>query len=259
MSNLWDVIAHLGIELHPDKIDYLAKRIRKISSAVDLTSTSFREGLNVDHETVLLLKNAWEDQTNITPSEVAVALKSASVTAAHSVVRQGSVELVWTGPATGMVPIRHTEQVLNEVIDTAQHKVFIVSFVAYKVPSIILSLQKAIKRQVKVEVLLEMSSQYGGRVSHDSLKEMRRLLPSANFYTWEQPGKLSGIDEVLGAVHAKCALSDGKVAFITSANLSKAAMEKNMELGILLKEGKLPQRLNLHLEALKTKGTIKLL
>lgn len=44
--------------------------------------------------------------------------------------------------------------------------------------------------------------------------------------------------------------ADGELAFITSANLTSAAMERNMELGVLVKGGELPFELQRHLEAL---------
>ena len=40
------------------------------------------------------------------------------------------------------------------------------------------------------------------------------------------------------------------MAYITSANLTAAAMERNMELGVLVKGGNLPIELHQHLEAL---------
>ena len=159
------------------------------------------------------------------------------------------MELVWTGPSTGQVPVRHTEQVLCEVIEAAKRRLFLVSFVAYEVDSIIRALHGAIGRQVQIDVLLESSDKHGGRVTYDSVKAMKSILPSIDVYVWSSnrkslPGQLSG------AVHAKCAIADGELAFITSANLTSAAMERNMELGVLVKGGELPIELHRHLEAL---------
>ena len=118
------------------------------------------------------------------------------------------------------------------------------------------SLNKAMNRQVKVDILLEKSIEQGGR-TNNSIKAMTDLLPSANFYVWEHSDIFPSINKFVGAVHAKCAVADGKLAFITSANLTTAAMERDMELGVLIKEGKLPKSLDRHLEALKTTGIIK--
>jgi len=151
--------------------------------------------------------------------------------------------------STGQVPVRHTEQVLCEVIDAAKRRLFLVSFVAYEVDSIIRALRGAIGRQVQINVLLESSDKHGGRVTYDSVNAMKNILPSIDVYVWSSdkkslPGQLSG------AVHAKCAVADGELAFITSANLTAAAMERNMELGVLVRGGELPFELNRHLEAL---------
>lgn len=251
MNDLWSIISQLGFELHPDRIEYMAKKISKISSPSELLNTTFRQGLNVNQQTLIQLKDAWENVPGISSKEISAALKSASVTASNSFVRQGSVELVWTGPETGLVPVRHTEQVLKEVIDLAENRIFIVSFVAYELPSIISSLQNSINRNVKIDMLLEISNEQGGRVNNDSIKIMRDVVPSANIYVWDQSN-----NSTLGAVHPKCVVSDGSHAFITSANLTRAAMERNMELGVYIKGGRVPERLAMHLEALITTGII---
>jgi phosphatidylserine/phosphatidylglycerophosphate/cardiolipin synthase-like enzyme len=78
---------------------------------------------------------------------------------------------------------------------------------------------------------------------------MKRVLPAIYLYEWTSDKKsLPG--QLPGSVHAKCAVADGELAFITSANLTSAAMERNMELGVLVKGGELPSELHRHLEAL---------
>ena len=53
-----------------------------------------------------------------------------------------------------------------------------------------------------------------------------------------------------GRVHAKVDVADGSSCFITSANLTGHAMEKNMEAGVLTSGGHIPGLLNKHLRAL---------
>ena len=80
---------------------------------------------------------------------------------------------------------------------------------------------------------------------------MRKLVPSARLFAWAAHEK-GAAGQYPGVVHAKCAVADGRVAFITSANLTSAAMERNMELGVLVTGGNLPEELHNHLEALIT-------
>jgi phosphatidylserine/phosphatidylglycerophosphate/cardiolipin synthase-like enzyme len=193
------------------------------------------------------LEHAWKS-TPISPGEVASALRGA---AAAAMLRSslGVTELVWTGPSTGFVPVRYTEQVLCELIDFAKDNLFIVSFVAYEIDTIIKALQNAVDRNVHVSVLLESSTEHGGKLSYDPIATLKKALPTIAFYALTAESKaVQG--KFSGSVHAKCAVADGGQAFITSANLTSAAMDKNMELGVLIKGGDLPVSLQRHLEAL---------
>src|SRR5262245_16236625 len=71
--------------------------------------------------------DAWQSQAaTVSPEAVAAAL----VTAAHSEKAHGehqALELVWTGPDVGVVPVRRTEQALLQVIDCARRRVTVVS------------------------------------------------------------------------------------------------------------------------------------
>jgi cardiolipin synthase len=41
-------------------------------------------------------------------------------------------------------------------------------------------------------------------------------------------------------MHVKAAAADSRVAFLSGANLTEAALERNMELGVLIRGGHLP-------------------
>lgn len=248
MNELLTVIAELGLELHPDRISTVASKIETLGSVepFDFIRSSF--GPNMDKALMGRLDQAWRNCRGASPRDVAYALRSASATAALRENRS-TVELVWTGPSTGQVPVRHTEQVLCEVIESAKRRLFLVSFVAYEVDSIIRALRGAIGCQVQIDVLLESSDKHGGRVTYDSVKAIKSILPSIDVYVWSSKTK-SESGQFPGAVHAKCAVADGELAFITSANITSAAMERNMELGVLVKGGELPFELHRHLEVL---------
>jgi len=71
-------------------------------------------------------------------------------------------------------------------------------------------------------------------------------LPSAALYVWtDRPAPFAE-----GRVHAKVAVADGNLAFLTSANLTGHALEKNMEAGIVISGGHIPTGLRAHLHAL---------
>ena len=152
-----------------------------------------------------------------------------------------------------MISTRHTEQALLEVIQSAKNVLFIVSFVAFEVSAVMEALNKAVSRGVEVSMLIESSKEHGGNITVDSIASMKKALPGCSVYKWDPRKKQESGG---GSVHAKCAVADGRIAFITSANLTSAAMEKNMELGVLVRGNKLPGQLQEHLKALITSKLI---
>lgn len=246
MSDIWNVIAELGLELHPKRVSALAELIKSINTGDDFSKIRRKLSPNINAKLIDLLEQNWKQNKQLTSIEIASALMSASLTAELAASR-GSVEMVWTGPSSNLVPIRHTEQVLKEVIEFAKTKLFVVSFVAYDVPNIHAALNKAIERNVTVDILVESSQNSYSKIQVDSVPKMRSSVPKANIYIWDQS---QSAPNATGVVHAKCAVADECIAFITSANLTTAAMEKNVELGVLIKGGDLPTRLDQHLRSL---------
>lgn len=248
MKSLNEVVARIALEVHPERIEAVCSALA-LSQDADLFPTV--KGALSDTFSPHLIKGlaeALKAAPKISSRELSAMFRASSATAALA-VGASSVELVWTGPATGMVPIRHTAQVLTGLIDESRHRLFLVSFVAYHVGSVVDALQRATERGVQVRVLLEQSTEHGGNVTVDSIAMLRRNLIRAQLYEWD---KTVGEAAPSASVHAKCAVADGAVAFVTSANLSDAAMERNMELGVLLRGGQVPSLLDRHLAALVT-------
>lgn len=199
-------------------------------------------------EVVARVVAAWRD-TTIGADELASMLLAASHVAT-AMTRQQSVELVWTGPTTPFVSTRRTEQALLQVIGSARVRLFITSFVAYDVSTIVVALNTASARGVAIAMLLESSREHGGSISTDAIGRLRDLVPSARLYAWQD--KTDEFDD--GRVHAKVAVADGLVCFVTSANLTRYAMERNMEAGLLVSGGDVPRMLDDHLNALVHTG-----
>ena len=157
-----------------------------------------------------------------------------------------STELVWTGPTTPFVSARRTEQALLQVINAATSTLFIMSFVAYDVSGIVKALNDASSRGVLISMLLESSQDHGGSIAVDVIGKMKTLIPAARLYAWRDKAELFSE----GRVHAKVAVADTGTCFITSANLTGFAMEKNMEAGVLITGGRIPRLLDEHLRSL---------
>lgn len=188
---------------------------------------------------------------------VALAVRSAG-DAVHDVRGQEQVSVVWTGPASYEVPVRATSAVLAEVIEEAKRTLIVVSFAAYKVAAVVDALRTAAERRVDVRLVLESVAESKGNLSHDAKEAFNALGDSVSFYVW--PAELRASQGGGHAsMHAKCAVADHRTAFVTSANLTGAAMTDNMELGLVVSGGDVPGRIANHFDSLIANGTLRLL
>jgi cardiolipin synthase len=244
MDALLAAATELVALLSPPKIQAIAERVRG-STPTDY-SRSLNQLVTTPEARAALERLIWSWKQTSISGELLAGILIGAAYARRQLQSENSIDLVWTGPTTPFVATRRTEQVLLDLIRHAQADVFLVSFVAYDVPSLVDALKEASTRGVEVHLLLETSTRHGGSLSVDPISTMRRCVPSATLFIWtERPEPFSD-----GRVHAKVAVADGKTAFLTSANLTGHALEKNMEAGVVITGGHLPPRLRAHLQAL---------
>jgi phosphatidylserine/phosphatidylglycerophosphate/cardiolipin synthase-like enzyme len=250
MQALFDAVIDLVALVSPSKIHALAGAFRRVRSPDDLPDVDSLVGSPAARCSLSSLIAAWEHSQ--TPAVELAGMLVGATEARKQAEEELNVELVWTGPTTRFVPTRRTEQVLLDLIGGADEDLFLVSFVAYAVPSVTKALNAASGRGVRIHMLLEASSAHGGSLDIDPAAIMRTNVPSAVIYTWKD----KSAPFVDGKVHAKVAVVDGSRAFVTSANLTGYALEKNMEAGVLIRGGPVPTLLRSHLQALIDVGVI---
>jgi cardiolipin synthase A/B len=250
MQRVLESIIDLVANSPPDKCDQLARAVRKLASPQEAnTLMGWATNPNA-HDRLHKLVVAWR-AADLPAAEMAGMLAGASA-AYHSAKAEQELELVWTGPSSSLVATRKTEQALLQVIEAARSRLFITSFVAYDVASVLNALRKVLERGAQVSLLLEASEAHGGSIFVDGLAKMKIALPKAKLFSWVD--KADGFEG--GKVHAKVAVADEEFCFVSSANLTGHAMEKNMEAGVLIRGGAMPRNLHRHLEALVTTHVI---
>jgi phosphatidylserine/phosphatidylglycerophosphate/cardiolipin synthase-like enzyme len=202
--------------------------------------------------------NKWQHEASeLSPQSVAFALEAA-VAATERHRASASTELVWTGPDVRTIPLRRTDQVLLQVIRSAQRSLLIVSFAVYRIPAVVQALHEAADRHVRVWLCLEPGEASGGHVSVDGLEIMGDdLAGRVSMYVWPPESRPTDALGRTGSLHAKCAVADDDLLFITSANLTEFAMNLNMELGVLVRGGELPGQVRVHFERLVSAGALR--
>lgn len=244
MDKLLDAVAAVVCLVSPEKIQAIAARVRRTEAHKAANALTSVVGTPVASAVIEQLVDGWRS-TTVSADELASMLLAASHVFTKASNEQ-STELVWTGPTTPFVSARRTEQALLQVINAASSTLFITSFVAYDISSIVRALNAAQDRGVGVAMLLESSQDHGGSINIDVIGKMRALIPQAQLYAWRD--KAEAFSD--GRVHAKVAVADGNTCFITSANLTGYAMERNMEAGVLISGGHIPRLLDDHLRSL---------
>ena len=196
---------------------------------------------------------SWRADPAMPGRAVAGMLEAASGTA-ERLRSQQQLSLVWTGPPTGHVPVRATAMALLDLIAEATEELLLVSFAAYKVPALVQALTEAMERGVRVRFVLESSSE--GSLDVDAKLAFAALDGLATFYTWPLSKRPLHPNGHPAALHAKCAIADRSRGLVGSANLTGAALNINMELGVEIRRGSLPHRLANHFDGLIAGGQL---
>jgi cardiolipin synthase A/B len=237
-----------------------ARKLAEVLGRYDTPSSAMRmEALSIApvplyRRSATTLLDAWAAEPGV-PGPLLAAALSGAVETAEALRAAQALDVVWTGPATAEVPVRFTREVLLELIAGAARSLIVVSFAAYKVPDIVRALDEAAGRGVDVRLVLESSVASGGRLTFDAAGAFRDLAGRVRFYEWPTSQRMveSGPP---GSMHAKAVIADEQTVLVTSANLTGSAIEANMELGLLVRGGQVPQRLARHFRALVASGRL---
>jgi cardiolipin synthase len=171
------------------------------------------------------LRSQSNARSNLAPMlEVALAAKRSRQT----------TELVWTGPSTPVVPVRRTEQVLCELIRSAEQRLTITSFGIFQVPRLVDELEQALARSVALRIVIgDRESHSDQEIDHQRQQLGRVVAAQATLLQWPPERRPRDEQGHAGLMHVKAAVADSSIAFLSSANLTEAALERNMELGLI--------------------------
>ena len=253
MDKLLESICLLVSNQHPNQIRSLANKARTISSA-DAGKLNGHFNKQAANHVLSDVIEEWS-KVDCSGDEFAGLLLGASHGYMNERARE-SVELVWSGPDTHHVPVRRSEQVYIELIESAKESLFIGSYVWVKIPNIEAAIRKAIEDGVDVRILLESCDKDDGTHFQDTVRQVAKKLIGATVYVWPLAKRDSG-GGGFPSMHAKCVVADGERAFLTSANLTSAAMDKNIETGVLANGGDVPNMLSRQLLNMITQGDIQ--
>jgi phosphatidylserine/phosphatidylglycerophosphate/cardiolipin synthase-like enzyme len=165
-------------------------------------------------------------------------------TAEKAASRTPRPDLVWSGPEVPGLHARDTRRVYEELLSSAERTVWASTYAFFDGPKAFEVLARRMDAQpaLKATLLLNIQRKRGDTTSSDGL--VRRF--ADRFWGADWPGSRRPVvffdpralemDGPSGVLHAKAVVVDDEVVFVTSANLTEAALDRNIEIGLLVRD-----------------------
>lgn len=199
------------------------------------------------------------------PREAALALVELALAAGEGAGERAGPEatLVWTGPEVRGSRARPTTPVLLELFGAARRRVIVAGYEIDHGAVLFAPLHRAmVERGVAVDMYLQIRPVPGPRASvdaHLALEAHRFLernwpfgapLPALHYFP---AGVAHGSQKSL---HAKCVVVDGERVLVGSANFTRRAHGRNIEVGVCLRDAALAAALTGQLDRLVDQGDL---
>jgi phosphatidylserine/phosphatidylglycerophosphate/cardiolipin synthase-like enzyme len=190
----------------------------------------------------------------VSGSAAAVWIRSLSAVEA----RAPRTDLVWSGPEVPGLHARDTRRVYDELLGSAERSLWVSTYVFYDGPRAFATLAGRMDAapELQVTLLLNIQRKRGDTTAADQL--VRRF--TERF--WRQDWKAASRPAVFydpraldpsqpgSVLHAKAVVADEEAVFVTSANLTEAALDRNIEVGLLVRDRTLALTLSAHFRGL---------
>lgn len=174
-------------------------------------------------------------------------------------------DLVWSGPEVSGLHARDTRRVFEELLSSARHSVWASTYAFFDGPKAFQVLAQRMDAHpgIRVTLLLNIQRKRGDTTAAEQL--VRNF--ADHFWSVDWPGssrpsvyydpRALELDGPTGVLHAKAVVVDDEIVLITSANLTEAAFDRNIELGLLVRDHALAANVSLHFRTLIAKEMLR--
>lgn len=169
----------------------------------------------------------------------------------------GGAELVWTGPETTVAHSRDTAVVVSELFASAKRSVLVSTFVLHQPEMVFKALADRMCEipELRAQLFVHVARKDNDR-RHESeiLREFADKLrkawpgPSRPFLYYDPRSLATGDDRATW--HAKVVVIDEETSFVTSANFTQWAQERNVEAGVLIRDASFARQLRQQFDSL---------
>jgi len=245
--NIEEALATVLERLSDDQVQALADTCEPLSSPDARIAKVTAGAPPGSGDAVAALAKAWRECPGLTGAGVALALRLGLVARQDAHARR--VRPVWTGPGT-LGEQRLTAAVLHELLVSARKRILLVSYAAYTLAEVATDLEAAVDRGCQVDVVFEATEDSAG--AYTGPERPFAQLTGINRWRWPADQRNEG-----AVLHAKLLVIDGRRAFVGSANLTRRALEANIEAGVLVRDAAVATALEHHIHTLIAAGTLR--
>ena len=174
-------------------------------------------------------------------------------------------DLVWSGPEVPGLYARDTRRVYEELLGSAERTVWASTYAFFDGPRAfeVLARRMDARSELRVTLLLNIQRKRGDTTAAEQL--VRRF--ADRFWATDWPGssrpsvfydpRALESEGPAGVLHAKALVVDDEAVFVTSANLTEAALDRNIEVGLLVRDRALALTLSSHYRGLIDRGLLR--
>ena len=174
-------------------------------------------------------------------------------------------DLVWSGPEVPGLHARDTRRVYEELLGSAERSIWASTYAFFDGPRAfeVLARRMDARPELRVTLLLNIQRKRGDTTEADEL--VRRFADRFWGTDWPEKARPSvyydprslEVDGPGGVLHAKAVVADNEAVFLTSANLTEAALDRNIEMGLLVRDRALAATVSSHFRGLIDKGLLR--
>ncbi len=223
----------------------------------------------VGHAAIAKSVEALEElrQLGFSEDQIATALEMVLQDRQRRPRMEDAIDLVTSGPEARGVTNRDTRVVVRELFANAQFSVLIAGYAVYQGQKVFEALAEQMLNNPNLAVRMFLDIQRGPGDTSAPSQLVRRFTNNFRTHQWPHdrpypqlfydPRTIELSPQKRASLHAKCVVVDNRSIFVSSANFTEAAQQRNLEVGLLIHSPSLAERLTRHFDTLLDEGLLQ--
>ena len=181
-------------------------------------------------------------------------------------VLEEMLDLVTTGPDVAGIDNRDTSVVVRDLFAAATASVLIAGYAVYQGQRVFQALADRMQERPDLRVRIVLDIQRGNGDSSSASELIGRFAERFRSRQWPSarplpevyfdPRSLECQGDKKACMHAKCIVVDSRSVFISSANFTEAAQQRNIEVGLIVHSNQLAERVTRYFSSMFSAGLL---